>query len=196
MSILPTKSHLLVSILISFRLHFTFDYCISILCTFSVSLFHSWTSSDTSSGRFVYFRDHGDRRSVRTCASPSSHSLYAVFVVLVFTVCLLVCGIVFIQVSQIFQSFSDYNPWTSSLGSLSMSWYDNYLRSTLRDELAYSGRSNLPRFQRGSFFYPFRDVELLLFLIYEWCETVLSRLDYIGLVYSVIRYETDLSYPG
>ena len=33
----------------------------------------------------------------------------------------------------------DYNPWTSTLGALSMSWYDSYFRHTLREELSTSG---------------------------------------------------------
>ena len=31
--------------------------------------------------------------------------------------------------------FADYNPWFGNVGSVSMSWYDNYIRGVLRAEL-------------------------------------------------------------
>ena len=37
---------------------------------------------------------------------------------------------------------SVYTPWQQSLGSLSLGWYDGYLRSTVREELDNSSKSN------------------------------------------------------
>ena len=36
---------------------------------------------------------------------------------------------------------SVYTPWQQSLGSLSLGWYDGYLRGTVREELANSSKS-------------------------------------------------------
>ena len=41
---------------------------------------------------------------------------------------------------------SVYTPWQQSLGSLSLGWYDGYLRSSVREELANSSKSKLPWF--------------------------------------------------
>ena len=50
-------------------------------------------------------------------------------------------------VSLLFSSSNNHNvisvyiPWQQSLGSLSLGWYDGYLRGTVREELANSSKS-------------------------------------------------------